>query len=59
MKKKRLLEELKRNPKNIRFERLCRIAESFGFRFRGGKGSHRIYTREGVEEILNFQKRGW
>ncbi|HEC89596.1 MAG: type II toxin-antitoxin system HicA family toxin [Thermoplasmata archaeon] len=55
MKKKRLLEELKRNPKNIRFERLCRIAESFGFRFRGGKGSHRIYTREGVQEILNFQ----
>jgi len=55
MKKKRLLEELKRNPRNIRFERLCRIAESFGFRFRGGKGSHRIYTREGVKEILNFQ----
>jgi len=50
-----MLEELKRNPKNVRFERLCKIAEAFGFRFRGGKGSHRVYVREGVKEILNFQ----
>ncbi len=39
----------------MRFERLCRIAEAFGFRYRGGKGSHRVYVREGVVEILNFQ----
>ena len=26
-----------------------------GFRFRGGKGSHRIYVRDGVREMLNFQ----
>jgi hypothetical protein len=55
MKKAKLLEELKKNPSNIRFNRLCRIAEAFGFRFRGGKGSHRIYVREGIEELLNFQ----
>jgi len=58
MKKHRLFEELKKNPKNVRFERLCKIAEAFGFRFRGGKGSHRIYVREGVEELLNFQNVG-
>jgi len=55
MNKKRLLEELKKNPKNVRFERLCNIAETFGFRFRGGKGNHRIYTRDRVYELLNFQ----
>ena len=27
----------------------------FGFRHKGGKGSHRIYVKEGVREMLNFQ----
>jgi len=39
----------------IRFEELCKAAEIFAFQFRGGKGSHRVYVREGVREILNFQ----
>jgi len=55
MDKHRLLEELKENPKNIRFGRLCTIAEAFGFTLRGVKGSHRIYVRSGVRELLNFQ----
>jgi hypothetical protein len=50
-----MFEELKTSPKKVRFERLCRIAEAFGFRLRGGKGSHRVYVRDGVDEILNFQ----
>jgi hypothetical protein len=50
-----MVEELKTSPKKVRFERLCKIAEAFGFRLRGGKGSHRIYVRDGVDEILNFQ----
>ncbi len=58
MKKGRLLEELKNNPKNVRFEKLCKIVEAFGFRFRGGKGSHRIYVQEEVGEMLNFQNVG-
>lgn len=55
MHKHKLLEDLKNNPKNIRFEKLCRIAEAFGFQFRGGKGSHRIYLRKDINEMLNFQ----
>jgi predicted RNA binding protein YcfA (HicA-like mRNA interferase family) len=51
----RLLESLKKNPKNIRFNKLCKIAEEFGFKFRGGKGSHRIYVKKGIKEMLNFQ----
>ncbi|CAG0969319.1 hypothetical protein METP1_01145 [Methanosarcinales archaeon] len=30
----------------------------FGFRFRGGKGSHVIYRRDGINEMLNFQNAG-
>ncbi len=58
MNKEKLLDELKRKAKSMRFKRLCKIAEAFGFRFRGGKGSHRIYVREGVVEMLNFQNVG-
>ncbi|CAD6490283.1 MAG: hypothetical protein EMLJLAPB_00062 [Candidatus Argoarchaeum ethanivorans] len=55
MDKARILEELKRNSKKIRFKRLCTVAEVFGFRFKGGRGSHRIYVRDGIDEMLNFQ----
>ena len=47
---------LKGHPKNVRFESLCKAAELFGFTHQGGKGSHRVYAREGVREILNFQE---
>ncbi|MCL0061061.1 type II toxin-antitoxin system HicA family toxin [Dehalococcoidia bacterium] len=47
--------KLKRNPSNVRFEQACKAAELFGFRFRGGKGSHRIFVRRGIREMLNFQ----
>ncbi len=55
MHKLQMIEGLKRNPKNVRFDKLCAVAKAFGFHFRGGKGSHRIYVREGIREILNFQ----
>ena len=52
---KRLYEKVKNNPKDVRFEELCKCAESFGFGFRGQKGSHRIYIKKDVREMLNFQ----
>ena len=55
MNKRRAFAEIKDNPKNVHFNNMCNIAEAFGFRFRGGKGSHRIYVREGITELLNFQ----
>jgi hypothetical protein len=58
MHRKELLEELKANPKKVRFIRLCKIAEAFGFQTRKGTGSHRVYFREGILEILNFQEEG-
>jgi len=55
MEKREIYGHLKNHAKNIRFDMLCKAAESFGFTSRGGKGSHRIYVREGVREMLNFQ----
>jgi len=53
--KEKLYNKLKENPRNIRFNKLCQTAEAFGFEFKGGKGSHRIYMKKGINEMLNFQ----
>ena len=42
---------------NIRFRDLRALLLAAGFEERS-KGSHRIFTRDGVEEILNLQPRG-
>jgi hypothetical protein len=42
---------------NIPFEGLCGLLQRLGFRTRV-RGSHHIFHREGVEEILNLQPRG-
>jgi hypothetical protein len=55
MDKKEICEKLKRSSANIRFEEICGYAIDFGFVHKGGKGSHRVFTREGVREILNLQ----
>jgi hypothetical protein len=55
MDREEVYRELKGRVTNIRFEELCQAAESFGFKFKAGKGSHRIFVREGVKELLNFQ----
>ena len=38
----------------IRFEELCGLLRSLGFAERT-RGSHHIFTQDGVEEILNLQ----
>jgi hypothetical protein len=42
---------------NIRFADLCSLLRRLGFQERV-RGDHHIFTREGVEEILNLQPRG-
>lgn len=42
---------------NIAFDDLCGLLKSLGFQERI-RGSHHIYTKNGVEEILNIQPRG-
>jgi len=42
---------------NIDFDDLCHILRTLEFDERI-QGSHHIYTREGIEEILNLQPKG-
>ena len=42
---------------NIRFDDLRRVLKRLGFEERI-RGDHHIFTRDGVEEILNLQPRG-
>jgi len=42
---------------NIPFEGLCHLLQKLGFQMRV-RGSHHIFSRAGVEEILNLQPRG-
>lgn len=44
-----------RSDVNIDFSEFRRLVEIFGFKERI-KGSHHIFTKEGVDEILNFQE---
>ncbi len=55
MEREEVYRELKGRVTNVRFEELCRAAELFGFTFKGGKGSHRVFIKEDIKELLNFQ----
>jgi predicted RNA binding protein YcfA (HicA-like mRNA interferase family) len=46
-----------RSDRNFPFADLCYILERAGFASRSGKGSHRIYYKNGVVEIVNVQPR--
>lgn len=42
---------------NIEFSHLCQLLIRLGFEERV-KGSHHIFTQDGIEEILNLQPKG-
>ncbi len=42
---------------NVAFSALCQLLLRLGFDERV-KGSHHIFTRDGVQEILNLQPKG-
>jgi predicted RNA binding protein YcfA (HicA-like mRNA interferase family) len=42
---------------NIAFAQMRRVLQTLGFQERV-RGSHHIFTRDGVEEILNLQPKG-
>ncbi len=52
---KKLLEKVKNNPNNVRFDDLCKLTKSFDFILRNRRGSHYYYERENVKEIVNYQ----
>lgn len=40
----KLLKKAHESPRNMRFEELCSLAESYGWEFRRQKGSHKLYA---------------
>ena len=46
-----------KSDKNFAFNDLCYLLERVGFHLRSGRGSHRIYYKEGIVEIINIQPR--
>ena len=42
---------------NILFDDLCGLLKRMGFQERS-RGSHRIFRKEGVEEMINLQREG-
>ena len=47
---------MRRSDANVPFDGLCALLTRLGFEDRI-RGDHHIFTREGVEEILNLQPR--
>ena len=43
---------------DVDFESICTMLLRLGFQERRGKGSHRIFFRAGIQEIINLQPIG-
>jgi hypothetical protein len=51
----KLIESIRNNPKDVRFDDACKVAGWLGFRTQVGGGSHRSFSRTGEPTGLNFQ----
>lgn len=51
----KLLKKAQASPQNLSFLDLCRLTEAYGFDWVHGEGSHRVYGRAGIREVLVFQ----
>lgn len=54
-KREKLIAKAKNNSGDLRFEEACRLAEIFGFMHIRTKGSHMVYARQDIQEIVNLQ----
>jgi hypothetical protein len=57
--RKKILEKILQGnaDRNIDFDDLCKVLDAMGFKSRI-KGSHHIYFKDEVEEIINIQPDG-
>lgn len=58
MNKRKLLVKALASPNNLRFVELVGLAEGFGFRLSRVKGSHHVFVRPGIPELVNLQDVG-
>jgi len=52
------IEAAKQNPKGLSFAQLRSIVEAAGFTLKRVSGSHHVYSRPGIAEIINIQPAG-
>jgi predicted RNA binding protein YcfA (HicA-like mRNA interferase family) len=55
MKRRKLLQKIIDCSKNIRFAEMVNLAEGFGFELSRTDGSHHIFTRPDIPELVNLQ----
>ena len=55
--RRKRIDGIRNNPKDVRFDDACAVAEELGFVGKGGRGSHHAYSRPGEPVGLNFQNR--
>jgi len=53
--KRKLLERIYNNNKNVKFSEFTLLVEAFGFTQIRVRGSHHIYAREGIYDMVNIQ----
>ena len=56
-KREKLVATIRANPKSVRFEDACKVAEWLGFTHKGGQGSHRAFARVDEPDLLTLQNR--
>lgn len=47
-----------RSDQNIAFDDMCHVLDRAGFSSRRSGGSHRVFYKDGVAEIINVQPKG-
>ena len=55
MKPSKLLQKALSSPANLRFDEVCALARAFGFHLSRVRGSHHIFSRLEVRELVNLQ----
>jgi predicted RNA binding protein YcfA (HicA-like mRNA interferase family) len=55
--KKKLLEKILAEPKNVQFSEMVTLVEAFGFELTRTKGSHFIFTHPEIPELINLQEK--
>ena len=56
MNPRKTFEKILAGSKNIAFNDMVSLVEAFGFRLTRVKGSHHIFQRPGIREIVNLQE---
>lgn len=55
MKPRKLLEKILAGSRNVAFHDFCQLVEAYGFRRSRVKGSHHIFARSDISELVNLQ----